>query len=285
MSMISLLSLYKAFEDQFLIFEKSATRALDELQTTIKTIKNRNVPTAEDTNKLYNLLKSLQDSYDDTYKTACTILGNDLKSKYGSQLDAINKIISDKMLKAEDLFHNSKFILMEFLTVKADYKPHMEALIPFYNKAEEIIKEIQENRIAIEQLELDIIPYSLFLEALNLNTSDTEKRELLYAEIDRFFPACVSRALYSGKYFCVASKNCSSEGSDSNNTSRDTPHMQEISEPISNTTEKNKERQHTRIDNTITSSNSQYLTQASSHISVATHNTIGSDVDPAPVTN
>ena len=191
---------YSLFEEQISIFKNAAASAGDVLRTMLSTMESGMVPSAEHVSTFQSMLHTLQGNYDSLYQTATGLLEDSALPNKGCSVDDLGRAVQDLRAQVLEKLREMERILSEFLAVEAKVASYMEALQDWRTKATELIGRMHEQQAHHEELDEAVRPYRLFLKAMDMEDSE-EKETLFNEEIDKIFPAMVSRGLYSGKYY------------------------------------------------------------------------------------
>lgn len=181
-------------------FKEAATSAQHILNDMLATLKTGVIPLSETVTSFNEALKDLQAKYDDMYNCAASILEGKLPAK-GDSLCAFEEAVSLHRAKIMSHLREAELILKTFLSVEAKAEEFMAALQEARSKAELLLQQIHENTVDHETLDGQILPYRLFLKAVNLDEDTFKNDDSILDELDEYFPRKAVRSLALKRYF------------------------------------------------------------------------------------
>lgn len=186
--------------EEFNIAADSARQHLDEM---VSNINGGKVPSKELLNEYSAIVDVLEEKYNAVYVMANELAEDDVSKTTGLPiLDYVEVIRNNQQIQLQKQIDQAKILLEQFIEVKALAETYADALLPYQEKARELLSTISNEKYDGET-DIDNISVGpeLFLRAMRAEDLDSEEALDLLEEIGEYYKPRVVNGLARRKYY------------------------------------------------------------------------------------
>ena len=184
---------------------------LNSFNIQVDTVKNRltdmlvkvsdgRVPNTEELQLFHSDIDTLLNEYDQLKGEAESVLSVDELPKEGSRaIDYVEAVNNSRIHRIKNQLKNAESVLKRFLKVRSLITEYENVLLPFKDKAAEVLRVLSEDNI--DQILPETVGPEIFLKALeteNINSTDGFK---ILEEINNYYPIQVQWGLVGKQYY------------------------------------------------------------------------------------
>lgn len=197
------MSILQNAERLFEEFNVAADSAKQHLEEMVSNINGGKVPSKELLNEYSAIVDVLEEKYNAVYVMANELAEDDVSKTTGLPiLDYVEIIRNNRQIQLQKQIDQAKILLGQFIEVKALAETYADALLPYQEKAKELLSSISSDKYSGEP-DIDSISIGpeLFLRAMREEDLDSDEALDLLEEIGEHYKPRVVNGLARRKYY------------------------------------------------------------------------------------
>lgn len=189
------------------VFNEIADKTKQALGETIEIISSERVPSQQSVENLNVLFNELKTAYNDIDSLAQSLIPVDEMPENGCPVFEFDKAVrNSQSIQLKKQLHSVKSMLSLFVNVKSSVLSCSQALLPFQDEAQNLLKEIQ--RVSGNEQIKKIIDAAfapkLFMKTLETENLNSDIGMGLLDKVSEYFPARVQLGLAMKSYFILS---------------------------------------------------------------------------------
>lgn len=196
-------SMGKNIDELIRDFHISAEESTQLLQNMLGVISDGRVPEKDNVDKLDYSIKTLQQKYTSISQFVSSQIPEEEMPVPGSPItELVNALESSKMIQYQKQLDEIRFTLERFVSVRSLIDAFSSALLPFQQKAEELLSKIKgTEELDLENIEKENAGPRAFMEALVCEDVDSQENIEILEHVLEYYPPRVYTGILSNKYY------------------------------------------------------------------------------------